>query len=111
MQALSLYEFKKAVKSGSWNKGLSAVIGLVLGGVAIIVLVVIVIIIDLFTNTATTISQLSTAQKGNLTNITNTGNSALNLGAVVPLIIIATVLIGAVLGIFAFRASRGGGGM
>lgn len=113
----SLQEYKQNVAEAfralryarTAKQALTAVIGLVLGGVAIIVLVVVVIIIDLFVNTATTISGLSTNQKGNLTNIVNTGNSALNLGAVVPLIIIATVLIGAVLGIFAFRARSGGG--
>lgn len=107
MQAWAFSLFNNSLtawKAG--NRGISTVMGLVLGGVAIIVLVVIVIIVDLFVNTATTVSGLSTAQKGNLTNIVATGNSALNLGAVVPLIIIAIALIGAVLGIFVLGQGR-----
>lgn len=103
--AFSLVQTSKTLRA---RGGISAVMGLVLGGIAIVILVVVVIVIDLFTNVATGVAGLSTAQKGNLTTIVNTGNSALQLGAIVPLIIIAIAIIGAVLGIFAYlRFGRG----
>lgn len=69
--------------------------------VVIILLGVLPIVVYMFFNVATTVGGLSTNQKGNVSNIINNSVGALNLGSLLPLVIIIALIISVLLGVFA----------
>ena len=76
--------------------------------IVIILLGVIPIVVYIFFNIGTTIGGLSTNQKGNISSIINNSVSALQLGSLLPLVIIISLVISVLLGIFAVGRMRRG---